>query len=167
MGPYSPKPFTTNHEVQIRNPNPQTTTRTATTPTTATTTTARSLSPQHGPPAVAHKRLNKIRAPANAPQPVSLPEAFDGNQELYGEVRPKPPTLRRRTRKTPKILHPAGGESSLDGIRVAREHLQEHSPPFVLRVPKIGKKNGILTHFSEDFSPFEIQNAVNYNIFAF
>jgi hypothetical protein len=41
---------------------------------------------------------------------VSLSEAFDGNQELYGEAGPKPPPFRRRTRKTPKILHPAGGE---------------------------------------------------------
>ena len=52
---------------------------------------------------------------------------------------PKPPTLRRQAPKNTK--NPS--LSFLDGIRVA----QEHSPPPVLRVPKIGKKHRFDTFF--------------------
>ena len=59
------------------------------------------------------------------------------------------------------------GESFLDGIRVAHKRLQEHSPPSVLKVPKIGKKHRFDTFFGR-FSAFRNgQNAVNYSIFAF
>ena len=63
----------------------------------------------------------------------SVPERL----KLYGEARPKPPTLRRRARKTPKILPSAGAK--LFG-RNAFE----------------GGKSAILTHFSDNFQIFEM-----------
>jgi len=55
----------------------------------------------------------------------------------------------------------------LDGIRVAHKRLQEHFPPPVWRVPKIGKKRRFDT-FVGQFSAFrKSQNVVNYSIFAF
>ena len=44
------------------------------------------------------------------------------------------------------------GESFLAGIRVAHKHLQEHNPPPILRVPKIGKKCRFDTFFGRFFS---------------
>ena len=54
----------------------------------------------------------------------SVPERL----ELYGEARPKPPTLRRRAPKNTKNPSGGCGESFLDGIRVAHKRLQEHNP---------------------------------------
>jgi hypothetical protein len=45
------------------------------------------------------------------------------------------------------------------------KRLQEHAPP-VLKVPKIGKTCRL--HFSDEIFAFRnLQNVVNYNIFAF
>ena len=59
------------------------------------------------------------------------------------------------------------GERFLDGIRVAHKRLQEHSPPPILRVPKIGKKCRFDAFFGRFFAFRKAQNVVNYSIFAF
>ena len=56
--------------------------------------------------------------------PTSVPERL----ELYGEARPKPPTLRRRAEKHQKSFRRVG-ESFLAGIRVAHKRLQEQKAP--------------------------------------
>ena len=96
--------------------------------------------------------------------PTSVPERL----ELYGEARPKPPTLRRRAPKNTK--NPSGGwgrafwPESGSLISVSKSILP---PPRVWRVPKIGKKCRFDTFFGQ-FSTFrKSQNAVNYSIFAF
>ena len=95
--------------------------------------------------------------------PTSVPERL----ELYGEARPKPPTLRHRAPKNTK--NPSGGwgrafwRESGSLISVSKSI----PPPSVLRVPKIGKKCRFDTFFGR-FSAFRNgQNAVNYSIFAF
>ena len=77
--------------------------------------------------------------------PTSVPERL----ELYGEARPKPPTLRRRAQKSFRKV----GESFLAGIRVAHKRLQEHNPsPPILRVPRIGEKTPFWHIFRTIFS---------------
>ena len=95
----------------------------------------------------------------------SVPERL----ELYGEARPKPPTLRRRAPKTTK--NPSGGwgrafwPESGSLISVSKS---KRPPPPILRVPKIGKKYRFDTFFGRFFSFSKwSQNAVNYSIFAF
>ena len=55
----------------------------------------------------------------------SIPERL----ELYGEARPKPPTLRPRPEKHQKSFTLLG-QSFLDGIRVAQKRLQSIPPRF-------------------------------------
>ena len=82
--------------------------------------------------------------------PTSVPERL----ELYGEARPKPPTLRRRAPKNAK--NPSGGwgrafwPESGSLISVSKSILP---PPPVWRVPKIGKKRRFDTFFGQ-FSTF-------------
>ena len=96
--------------------------------------------------------------------PTSVPERL----ELYGEARPKPPTLRRRAPKNTK--NPSGGwgrafwPESGSLISVSKS---KRPPPPVLRVPKIGKKCRFDTFFGRFFAFRKSQNAVNYSIFAF
>ena len=93
----------------------------------------------------------------------SVPERL----ELYGEARPKPPTLRRRAPKNTK--NPSGGwgkafwMESGSLISVSKSII----PPPILRVPKIGKKCRFDTFFGRFFGFRKSQNAVNYSIFAF
>ena len=100
--------------------------------------------------------------------PTSVPERL----ELYGEARPKPPTLRRRAPKNSKNPSGGWGESFLDGIWVAHKRLQEQNPapPPVWRVPKIGKKCRFDTFFGRSsalvWEPCKnAENAVNTNTF--
>ena len=94
----------------------------------------------------------------------SVPERL----ELYGEARPKPPTLRRRAPKNTK--NPSGGwgrafwTESGSLISVSKSIIP---PPPILRVPKIGKKRRFDTFFGRLFAFRKSQNAVNYSIFAF
>ena len=110
-------------------------------------------------PAVARKRLNSAPpAPHEYADKcvTSVPERL----ELYGEARPQtadPPTP--GPEKHQKSFRRVG-ESFLAGIRVAHKRLQEHSPPPIWRVPKIGKKRRFDTFFGQ-FSTFrKSQNAV-------
>ena len=75
-------------------------------------------------------------APTRVACPTSVPERI----ELYGEARPKPPTLRRRAPKNTKNPSLCWGRAFWPESGVAHKHLQQHSPSPVLRVPKIGKK---------------------------
>ena len=83
--------------------------------------------------------------------PTSVPERL----ELYGEARPKPPTLRRRAPKNTK--NPSGGwgkafwTESGSLISVSKSILP---PPPFWGYLKSGK-SAVLTHFSDDFSLFE------------
>ena len=96
--------------------------------------------------------------------PTSVPERL----ELYGEARPKPPTLRRRAPKNTK--NPSGGwgkafwTESGSLISVSKSILP---PPPVWRVPKIEKKGRFDTFFGRFLVSRNEQNAVNYSIFAF
>ena len=94
--------------------------------------------------------------------PTSVPERL----ELYGEARPKPPTLRRRAPKTTK--NPSGGWGRAfwpeSGSLIS---VSKSIPPPVLRVPKIGKKRRFDAFFGRFFAFRKAQNAVNYSIFAF
>ena len=81
----------------------------------------------------------------------SVPERL----ELYGEARPKPPTLRRRAPKNTK--NPSGGwgrtfwTESGSLISVSKSILP---PPPFWGYLKSGK-SAVLTHFSDDFSILE------------
>ena len=82
--------------------------------------------------------------------PTSVPERL----ELYGEARPKPPTLRRRAPKNTK--NPSGGwgrafwPESGSLISVSKS---KRPPPFGGYLKS--EKSAVLTHFSDDFSLFE------------
>ena len=94
--------------------------------------------------------------------PTSVPERL----ELYGEARPKPPTLRRRAPKNTK--NPSGGWGRAfwpeSGLLIS---VSKSIPPPVLRVPKIGKKRRFDAFFGRFFAFRKAQNAVNCSIFAF
>ena len=115
------------------------------------------LDPSHlnmGPwPAVARKRLNSAPpAPHEYADKcvTSVPERL----ELYGEARPKPPTLQRRAPKNAK--NPSGGwgrafwPESGSLISVSKS---KRPPPFGGYLKS--EKSAVLTHFSDDFSLFE------------
>ena len=79
--------------------------------------------------------------------------------ELYGEARPKPPTLRRRAPKNTK--NPSGGwgrafwTESGSLISFSKSKIP---PPPVWRVPKIGKKRRFDTFFGRFFAFRKSQN---------
>ena len=82
--------------------------------------------------------------------PTSVPERL----ELYGEARPKPPTLRRRAPINTK--NPSGGWGGafwLESGSLISVSKTIFPPPAVLRVPKIGKKRRFDTFFGQ-FSAF-------------
>ena len=83
--------------------------------------------------------------------PTSVPERL----ELYGEARPKPPTLRRRAPKNTK--NPSGGWGRAfwteSGSLISVSKSIFPPPPFGGYL-KSGK-SAVLTHFSDDFSLFE------------
>ena len=94
--------------------------------------------------------------------PTSVPERL----ELYGEARPKPPTLRRRVPKNTK--NPSGGWGrgfwTESGSLIS---VSKSIPPPILRVPKIGKKRRFDAFFGRFFAFRKAHNAVHYSIFAF
>ena len=92
----------------------------------------------------------------------SVPERL----ELYGEARPKPPTLRRRAPKNTK--NPSGGWGRAfwteSGSLISVSKSKRPPPPFGGHLKS--EKSAVLTHFSDDFSLFEVTKCCNC-IFAF
>ena len=81
---------------------------------------------------------------------------------LYGEARPRPPTLRPRPQKTPKILHSPGAE--LFGRNPGRsEASPKHSPPFCLSAPLAGNRTARkLQNFSK-----KVKKSKSFWLFGF
>ena len=83
--------------------------------------------------------------------PTSVPERL----ELYGEARPKPPTLRRRAPKNTK--NPSGGWGKAfwleSGSLISVSKSKRPPPPFWGYLKS--EKSAVLTHFSDDFQLFE------------
>ena len=75
--------------------------------------------------------------------------------ELYGEARPKPPTLRRRAPKNTK--NPSGGWGRAfwleSGSLISVSKSKRPPPPFWGYLKS--EKSAVLTPFSDDFSLFE------------
>ena len=116
-----------------------------------------------------HRRCAKLynSAPPAPHEWLALRASVPERLELYGEARPKPPTLRRRAPKNTK--NPSGGwgrafwTESGSLISVSKSKIP---PPPVWRVPKIGKKHCFDTFFGRFFAFRKSQNAVNYSIFC-
>ena len=91
--------------------------------------------------------------------PTSVPERL----ELYGEARPKPPTLRRRAPKNTK--NPSGGWGRAfwpeSGSLISVSKSKRPPPPFGRYLKS--EKSAVLTHFSDDFQLFEMER---FNVFC-
>ena len=83
--------------------------------------------------------------------PTSVPERL----ELYGEARPKPPTLRRRASKNTK--NPSGGWGRAfwpeSGSLISVSKSKRPPPPFGGYLKS--EKSAVLTHLSDNFQLFE------------
>ena len=95
--------------------------------------------------------------------PTSVPERL----ELYGEARPKPPTLRRRPPKNTK--NPSGGWGRAfwpeSGSLISVSKSKRPPPPPFWGYLK-SEKSAVLTHFSDDFSLFESHKMLYLPSFA-